>query len=213
VDWIFDNMQIVVVIAAAIATLVTRSKQAREDRDAAENLPPAIPVDPDFELRRIREEVMRRRAEREGRPVPTPASSPQPEAPPPLLHDDTASDDDHPMRREENEWQPEQPRPVVVATAPPSVPMAHEEREEEVLERQRVLAEKLRELRAARDAASVTAKAFAVEASPLTTHPTPQSRLPGLPFHPATLAADLRRPSELRRAIVFSEILGRPKGA
>ncbi|WP_404425266.1 hypothetical protein [Nibricoccus sp. IMCC34717] len=206
--WLFDNLQIVVVIAAAIATLITRAKQARDDRDVAENMPPAIPVDPDAELRRIREEVMRRRAEREGHP---PVMPPQEQAPPPLLHDDTATDDDHPMRRDETEWQPQAPRPVVVATAPPPMP-AREEREEDVLDRQRVLAEKLRELRAARDAASVTATAFAVSASPLTTHPAPQAPSLGLPFHPAALAADLRRSSEIRRAIVMAEVLGRPKG-
>ncbi|MDX2186590.1 MAG: hypothetical protein SFV32_06635 [Opitutaceae bacterium] len=197
-DWIFDNLQIIAIVAAGIATIISRARQARQERDVVENMPPPIEVDPDAELRRIREEVARRRAEREGRPVP-PVSD---EAPPPLLHDDQ---EERPVFEQPVPPFVREERPQVV---PPPIPVQRD-REEEVLERQRELTEKLRELREARESAVRAAKAASASSTDAIYAQQP-SRPPGLPFSPALLARDLRNPAELRRAIVMQEILARP---
>lgn len=202
-DWIFDNLQIIAIVAAGIATILSRARQARQEREIEENMPPPIEVDPDEQLRRIREEVMRRRAEREGQPPVLPVDEPHP----PLLQDDVPQDPE--QRRA-----PETPvfRPEAAPATPPPIPVQRD-REEEVLERQRILSEKLQELRRAREAATGAAKAFALGGTPSRTGKSASLTGAGLPFSPTALAADLRNPSELRRAIVLTQVLGRPKGA
>jgi hypothetical protein len=205
-DWILDNLQIVIAIAGAIAYwLNARSKEkAGEPADYdGDGEPDTLPGggrtmrDGEREMeqaeatRRIQEEIRRKIAERagqtgaEGGGWTPPEFEPQP-LPPPM-----------PPRRREPEL------------APHAREARREETEREaalVLERQRGLAEqyaalKARKVEAGREAKSV----WAAEVSPVRT-----AVVQGRKKDDLGLLAELRNARSLKKAIVLREVLGAP---
>ncbi|WP_156469176.1 hypothetical protein [Cephaloticoccus primus] len=88
-DWILDHLQLVIAVAAAFAYwLSARRQQQAENDQGPEQQPQAQLHDEESaarqraeQARRIREEIQRKIAERQGRPVPLPSSQqarPQP---------------------------------------------------------------------------------------------------------------------------------------
>lgn len=205
-DWILDNLQIVIAIAGAIAYwLNARSKEkAGEPADYdGDGEPDTLPGgrramrDAEREMeqaeatRRIQEEIRRKIAERAGRTGgegggwTTPEFEPQP-VPPPM-----------PARRRE----------------PELAPYAREERREEtereaalVLERQRGLAEQYAALKARKAEAEREAKSvWAAEVSPVSA-----AAVHGRNRDDLGLLAELRNARSLKKAIVLREVLGAP---
>jgi hypothetical protein len=200
-DWIFDNLQIVIAIAGAIAYWLNARRKDRAGEPAdydGDGKPDNVPgggramregeaaMEQAENTRRIQEEIRRKIAERRGGGQATPPSLPpaMPEAPV--------------MRRE-------QPEPL------PSRHLqerrAAEEREAAlVLERQRHLAEQLAALQErkaglARDAKAVWA---AQPANPVAASARVREE--------TGLLQELRNARSLRRAIILREVLGTPAG-
>lgn len=198
-DWIFDHLQLIIAVAAAIAYWLNQRRQAQAD-DGEENA--AGPVRRDFNAdpeeaertRRIQEEIRRKIAERAGGgPIQVPPPAPEP---PPLFRTETSA-----------------PRPVAAplpsreftrqADAPPvAQPPPFQASAAAILERQRQLEDQMRELDAARKAAQRKAMAVAAQSA---AQPAATEREGGL-------LADLRGARNLRRAIVLREVLGPPVG-
>lgn len=191
-DWILDNLQIVIAIAGAIAYwLNARAKdKAGEAADYdGDGQPDNTPgggramreheqsLEQEENNRRAQELVRRLRAEREGRVEPA--------TPPPMpvrdYHREQAE-----ARRAEAERQ-----------------------QEEVLARQRGLAEQLAALKARKVAAEREAPATAWGAESVPARGAAAvARTPAV----AGLAAELRNAQSLRKAFVMREVLGTPAG-
>ena len=187
-DWILDNLQLVVVLASAFAVWLTqRRKQAQED-----DSPPPVrptedtgPFDLESEARRIQEEIRRKIAERRGGSAEMPA-------PPPL-----------PFEREGR------PRTVVTAPVPaPRTAPEWDQSESLVLENQRRMQEQMRELAAQRRAArQQAAQAFAYPPAP--GQPGKSGRA-AKPVAVGSVRAALRSPASVRQAVLLREVLGAP---
>lgn len=192
-DWIRDHLQIIVIVAAGIASLLSRRKKAQDERELEESLPPQVPVEGDENLRRVREEIARKRAEREGRETAE-GSMPRPFSPP--------VDQDREPAPGLDEWAEPAPAPV------PEHRVAREaEAAEAVLARQRELQERLEALRREREATLALARSKA-EASP---YGQSASASVATTHRAGTLLKDLRSPAAARRAIIELEVFGRPK--
>lgn len=196
-DWILDHLQIIIAVAGAIAYwLNARSKEkageeADYDGDGVPDSPlrrkeepahPAERIDYDENMRRLREEIQRKIAERQGHPAGQ-AIPPLPRAVPPVLPD----------------WQRQQSEERRAET----------ERESAVvLERQRALAEQLAELKARRSAASHAANeaTWATQPAAVAREVGQQA---GDDIH---WLRELRNARSLRKAIVLREVLGTPAG-
>ncbi|MBK9990603.1 MAG: hypothetical protein IPP19_07715 [Verrucomicrobia bacterium] len=188
-EWIMGHLQLIIVVGGAIAYWLNQRRKAKEEAEIEQSLSepqPMMQMDDDAErTRRIQEEIRRKILERVGgstRPVQTPP--PMPETPPPL--------------------QREQPQPVVDT-------YTESTREEEavaadmaMLERQQVLAEKLRELQAQRREHDRPAEVFAEKTALAMSASSTAVR--------GSVLADLRNPVSVRRAIVLREVLGTPVG-
>jgi hypothetical protein len=220
-QWVFDNIQIVIIVAAVIASWLNGMRKTPgggpapgrpldEDGD-----PAAPPADADDLTRRIQEEIRRKIAERRGETAPDapPPFQPEPASPmqgepaatepPPLPVAPTA-----PPRTGESEWDIRQRQlreelrrqaaERAAMAAPPALPAETEltEDEQDALARQRELAERLAVLEQARQRAAANAAAL--------TGTSPATR--GV----RNLRGDLRDPAALRRAIVLNELLGPP---
>lgn len=229
-DWIWDNLQLIIVVAGAIAVWLNKSRLEKngepadfDDDGIPDNrTPPRAETreltpasrdgsDPaqDERRRQIQEEIRRKIAERRGQGAP-----PQMPAPPVLPPFNPA----RPVFRE----QPAEPaRPARSLEAPPPlpVPAAREVSaydDEAALERQRRMTEQLAELEAARRQARRDAQTLAETGEP------PQSVSVGSVGSGSRdkvvtassgvrgLAADLRDPKALRRAMVLREVLDAP---
>jgi hypothetical protein len=181
-EWALDHLQVLIFVAIAVAAVFQRLKKANDGAGAG---PAAAPADPEEEARtrRIQEEIRRRIMERRGlAPSPQPASGTAPEPPrfptaPPLIE-------------EVRSYRVEPP--AEAAAEAPDVQRAAAE-----LKRQQELAERVRELDAARHARA----AVATESAKIALEAAANRPLP-----------DLRSPSGLRRAIVLREVLGPPVG-
>ena len=213
-DWIFKNIEVVLVIAGAIAYWINqraREKAGQEadyDEDGVPENRPApraetrelSPVnrdggniDQEERARRIREEIQRKIAERRGQ-----ASAPA--APPPMPRFDPF----RPVFQEQARPVPPPLRPPEPATARgPAV--AYDD--SAALERQRRLAAQLEELEyRRREARRVAAQArFGETASAGSTAPAG-----GITLGARGVAAELRDPRALRRAFVLREVLAAP---
>ncbi len=210
--WIFENLQLILVIAGAIAYWLNQRAREKagedadydgdgvpENRPARRELSPANRdgTDPDEEerARRIREEIRRKIAERRGQ------AAPAPEAPPPLPRFDpfrpVFQEDAAPVPPPLRPSEPDAVREVVAAQEDVSA-----------LERQRRLAEQLEQLEAQRREARRQAARMQEERE-RGVSPAPAARaLGGLGTR--GVAAELRDPLALRRAFVLREVLSAP---
>ena len=215
-DWILDNLQLILAIAGAIAYWLNARKKEQSGEPAdydGDGEPDTQPQDArslreqdptllhDENTRRIQEEIRRKIAERQsggpvgaGRPTVQPAAIPSPVArevasapnPPPVPVGPAVA------RRREIEGSP---------YAMEETRRAAEAREAAVLASQRELAEQLAALkqrRAVREGQE-TALATAVAGQGRTGDET-------------SLLSDLRNARSLRKAIVLREVLGNPVG-
>ena len=192
-DWIFDNLQIVLAVAAAFAYWLTQRKQAEQEGDE-ERGPEAeqFPTRVDGELadeeraRRIRDEIRRKIAERSGGlPIPPPA-----EAEPP------------PLYRREPEPPPVRPRPQPMPVEPQVAARQEEDPWKSVWAQQQKLQEQMKALNDARR----KAKEFV---NPQTAAVAPRS----VPLvRGASLREELGDRDRLRRAIILREVIGPPVG-
>ena len=222
-DWIFDNLQIVLAIAGAIAYwLNARSKdKAGEEADYdGDGQPDNVPgggramreheqeMEQAEHTRRIQEEIRRKIAERQGggaapqAPMPPPMPPPlsPPLSPPPMPPAAPV------FRREEPErgWLD---REVEERRA------AAERESEAVLERQRGLAAQLAALQSRKD--ETTRAASSVWAASPVMSPSVASLGQGASSRvrdDVGLLSELRNTRSLRRAIILREVLGTPVG-
>lgn len=190
-DWIFENLQLIIVVAGSIAYWLNQRKREKEGQDAdydGDGVPEVkgAPQTEAFEeaerTRKIQEEIRRKILERRGGAAPAPV--PVPTVPAPSMQE----------YREEPEWMGEGPPP---RTAPPPL-------DEAVLARQRALQEQIYALEARRAAtkAQAAAKGFPA-AEGVQTGTRPYAELPAL-------VTALKQPAALRQAIILREILGPP---
>jgi len=190
-DWIFDHLQILIAAGAGVAYWLNQRKEAQEaeqqTREKEFTIDDHDASGDEARARDIREEIRRKIAERSGGSRPVIINEPM-EAPPPLFErpfQETSPADD-PYAHDE--WRKEPP--VVVG---PSAA------EQAVLERQRVLQERMKELEQKRSQTKQTISAF-------TQNRTPRASKRG----ERSLRDDLRETGSLRRAIVLREVLGSP---
>lgn len=197
--WIFENFGFFVFVFIAISVVRAMMKAAKQKE---EHQATTDETDEQRNLRRIREGIQRKIAERRGgvapvEPPPMPAASPAartfvPPAVPPL--DSFGGPEKRMLAELERRVQP---RPVP-PPLPPVTDGAVVARQEQLAEQMRVLEESrmLARRRAAELAAMKKAEGES-EAGVLTT-----AR--------GSLLADLRDPQSLRRAFVLREVLGAP---
>ncbi len=157
-------------------------------------------------VRRIQEEIRRKIAERRGQatPPPMPPPTPTPSAPPRLPQ--------RPVYGEEPPLPPTwQPAPPTVQ--PPRLPQREVSTYDDTaaLERQRRLEEQMAELETKRREIRRAAQALAeTGAAPEPVHGASRAVVVPLGSAPRSLAAELRDPKALRRAIVMREVLDAP---
>lgn len=211
-DWIFDNIQIVLAIAGAIAYWLNarRKDAAGEEADydgdgKPDNVPGGGRAMRDHEqamehaenTRRIQEEIRRKIAERQSGEAPH-APMPPPLSPPPMPPAAPV------FRREEPErgWLD---REVEERRA------AAERESAAVLERQRGLAAQLAALQSRKDE-TVRAASSVWEAQPSISAMSTASVGGGRVRDDVGLLSELRNTRSLRRAIILREVLGTPAG-
>jgi len=197
-DWIFDNLQILVFIGAGIAFWVNSMRQARAEAENERNKPP-VDLDevfgPDFDFNAPpkQTEVF----------LPPPVSgSPQGAKPPPL-----PGQQPQPIQRSRREFPQGTPTPQRPQS--PHQP-APQEMVNAELERQRSLEQRILALRQNREGRKTGAAATqrSVEAKRATKSGAPDAS----PTLKDGIRSRLRSPREARRAIVLREILGSPVG-
>lgn len=183
-DWVFDNLQVVIAVAGAIAWWLNQRRQSQTEGEEPAAPPEATFDDPQLaeRTRRIREEIQRKIAER-ARGYPTEE--------PTLPHDEPG---EPPLVRE-----------IVVTQAPPMSRRSHTaleaQRQAEILEEQATLAERLREAEQMKLSAQKRARYEAATAD----HSNAARSLSR-----STVLDDLRDPAALRRAFILREVLGPP---
>jgi hypothetical protein len=203
-DWIQDNLQLVIAVAGAIAYWLTQRKkeQAGEPTDYdGDGRPDNLPREAQFEdpelaerTRRIREEIQKKIDERRrggagyDRPAAPQAESPfQQEEPPPVIV--------------QQELPPPLVREVVVRQASTAAAdAAAARRMAEMKEQQEALAEQLKQAEEMK-AAALRRREFETSVSAEKTAQDAKR---------ATLVEELRNPESARRAIILREILGPP---
>lgn len=194
-DWILENLFAVVIVASVIAQIV---KAVRGQKEPGEDASPSAPEagesqfgDPeeDERTRRIREDIRRRIAERQGGPTPPLAESgAEFEAEPPVFEPEP----------------PVVPRSIISERAPEAaaaLSRIEAQRRAEILEQQTALAERMRELEGMKAAAQRRAAFEALSVSPAEEQ---RKKTRG------AVVDDLRSPEALRRAFVLREVLGPP---
>ncbi len=199
--WILENVGflVFVFIAISMARAIRKAMQQKEAHEATTD-----ETEEQRNLRRIREGIRRKIAERRGGAAPvepppfmteTPAPAPRAILPMPTPQLDPFGGPD---RRGAREFERRvQPKPAV-----PQPPVVSEAA---VLVRQEQLAEQMRVLEESRMLARRRAAEFA--AAKKTEN---ESEAGALATSRAVLLADLREPQSLRRALVLREVLGAP---
>lgn len=191
-DWIFDNLQIVLAVAAAFAYWLTQRKQAEQEGEE-ERGPETeqFPTRVDGELadeeraRRIRDEIRRKIAERAGgMPLPPPAV---PEPPP--------------LYRREPDQQPVRPRPQPMPVEPQVAARPEADPWQSIWASQQKLQDQMQALNDARRKAAE----FVSPQSAAAAKPAPV-------VHGISLRAELGDRDRLRRAIILREVIGPPVG-
>ncbi len=219
-DWIFEHLQLIIVVAGTIAYWINQRAREKAGEDAdydgdgkpevrgapKRDLTPASRdgSDPeqDERVRRIQEEIRRKIAERRGQPVPPPLAPPELKPFRPLFEETP-------------------PPPLARPLEQPPVPAWREEPVREVtvnayddsaaLERQRKLEEQMAELEARRAEARRAAQAAARSGGQEAANAAYDAAKPDVPGLSARrLQDELRNPRALRRAMVLKEVLGAP---
>lgn len=198
-NWIFEHMQLVVLVGGAIAYWLNQRRKAKEEAEAMRELEaqqgrPAemqMQVDDDAErVRRIQEEIRRKILERAGGAVPKPQPPPIPEQ----------------RYQEEMMSRPTPAQTRAPAKADAYAQAAVEEQtasfDQGILERQQQLSAQLRELDEKRRHTLGKAEAFAEKTAAAMASSDTAAH--------GSLLADLRNPTSVRRAIVLREVLGPP---
>lgn len=215
--WIFENLNLIIVIAGAIAWWFNQRAREKAGQDADyddDGTPEARPKPESFDdpqlaerTRKIREEIQRKIAERrragEGyteppRPAvepPYPPPSPEATRPPVVIP--------IPERRAPQSAEPPVVREVVVHSPRTAAQVGESRRMAELLEQQAALAEQLKQAEEMKVAARRRA-----EFERTTRDGTVVARQ----GNRATLLAELHDPAALRRAFIQREILGPPVG-
>lgn len=231
-DWVRDNFQLIIIAAGAIAFWINQARREKngeqadyDDDGVPDNREPPQagtremrPLsrdgsDPaqDERVRQIQEEIRRKIAERRGQSAPPPMPAPQLEPFNPLRPVFSEQPDEAPAR------------PPRLPSQPPGMPtvrevVAHDD--QAALERQRRMAEQLEELENRRLEARRAAQT-ASEAAP-GSHAEVWGKAAGIGAPAAVaggkgpapggraLAAELRDPRALRRAMVLREVLDPP---
>jgi len=201
--WVLEHLQVLIVIAGAIAYYVNQRRRQRE------GLPPeeeeggafdtgSMEAEEAERTRRLQEELRLKREQRAGAvpPVQQPSrpvrpQAPRPAAPPPVFQDPLAE-----MMKDIAKRLAPVPVP-----APVSGPTAEEQA---VLQRQRELELRMQDLEVQRRA--TLAKASAVALGVAGEEPRRAESQSG------SWLRDLQDPRQIRRAVVMNEILGRPAG-
>lgn len=191
-DWIFDHLQILIAAGAGVAYWLNQRNEAREAREAEQQSREKELTTDEYDAsedearaRKIREEIRRKIAERQqgSRPVVKPVDTPPPLFDKPFQETPVEDTYGH------DEWRDEPP-PVVVG--PSAADRA-------VLERQRVLQNRMKELEATR--AKTKQSTIMVTRRRASRAPSKEKR---------SLRDDLSETGSLRRAIVLREVLGPP---
>lgn len=197
-EWIFENLQILFVIAAGLAYWVNSIRQAKAEAEAERNQPP-VDLDevfgPDFDFNSPPQhtEVF----------LPPPVSaSPQGVAPPPLPGQAL-----QPSVRERREFPQAAPTPQRPQS--PHRPAPQEAANAE-LERQRNLEQRILALRQNRGKRS--SGAAATQRSVVAERAARKGVTDAEAIESSTIRNRLRDSQEIRRAIVLREILGPPVG-
>lgn len=224
-DWILDNLQLILVVAGSIAVWLNNRQREKQglpadyDEDGVpDNAQPTArpevrelaPVsrdgtDPeqDERVRRIQEEIRRKIAERRGQGAPPPVPPPEPRNLGDLLGD--------PFRPVFQETPPPLPKPVARAEPVPAPVEVDAYADEAALERQQALAEQMRQLEERRREA-VRAAAHARGAGAAAGSSAARAAESVAPAVGGGLVGEFRDPRALRRAIVWREVLGEPVG-
>lgn len=202
-DWILDNLQLVIFIAGAIAYWLNQTRKGwaesgeedvRETRQPHSPIPQRSELDNAEQVRRVQEEIRRKIAERraaaEGRVAPPPMPSPA----------------------EDDPWAPE---PVFAPAAPPPMPaqtrpLYSEEQDAEAAARQRRFSEQLAEAERARVEAKRRLEEMWDRPFSKDVH-APASAVSVRAAGPAlTPRQVLRDRAALRRAWIMREVLDKP---
>jgi hypothetical protein len=184
-DWVSDNLQIIIAAAGAIAWWLNQRRQGQAEGEETVSPPDTAFEDPELaeRTRKIREEIQRKIAERARGYANEQPTIPRDElAEPPLV------------------------REVIVAQAPPmqrrsSTAHLEAQRQAEILEEQATLVEKLREAEQMKIAAQKRARYEAATADHSNT---------ARALSRSSVLDDLRDPAALRRAFILREVLGPP---
>lgn len=214
-DWLLDRLGVVIFVVIFVVQIVRGLLQARRQAPPPASKPDAL--DEERRVQEIQEQIRRRIAERRGE-VPPPAAAPEPpplarrEAPVAPGPETTRMPEpfEDPLRRMVREFEralnPE-PEPAPAPAAPPPVAAATlaevPDRRTAELERQRRLADELRQLEIERAEAKRRAARESVEAAAATASAR---------AHRGGLAEELRDAASARRAIILREVLGTPVG-
>ena len=196
-NWILEHLQLVIALAGGIAYWLKQRSDAKAANDPRAQPATMAEGDDADRARKIREEIMRKIAERRGGAGATPATTPSEEKKfplPPLVRPvaplDTFGGPARPVIR----------RSAPVAQAPV---MAKGESDEAVLARQERLAQQMRELESQR---VVTLKRATVVAEATRVAEGISERAA------SAVRQNLRDPRSVRHAIILREVLGTPVG-
>lgn len=212
--WVFENLQLILVIAGAIAYWLNQRAREKAGEEAdydGDGVPESRPerreltpasrdgTDPDHEerARRIREEIRRKIAERRGQ------AAPAPEAPPPLPRFD-------PFRPVFQEDAAPVPPPLRPAGPAPVREVVMVQADDSALERQRQLAEQLEQIEEQRREARRQAARLQEERARAASAAWAASAPAGARLGARGVGAELRDPRALRRAFLLREVLGAP---
>lgn len=213
-DWLLDRLGVVIFVVIFLVQTIRGLMQARRQTPPPASKPDAL--DEERRVQEIQEQIRRRIAERRGE-APPPVVAPEPpplarrEAPVAPGPETTRMPEpfEDPLRRMVREFEralnPE-PEPAPAPAAPPVAAATLAEvpdRRTAELERQRRLAEELRQLEAERVEAKRRAARESVEAAAATASAR---------AHRGGLAEELRDAASARRAIILREVLGTPVG-
>lgn len=183
-NWILDNLQLVIIVASAFAWWLTQRRHSSRDDQQPPTSPEEPPFDADERTRRIQDEIRRRIAERQGQATGRPTEPPPLVlSPAPTVQRPVATPP--PLRRTEPDWT---------------------QADSAMLERQRRLEDEMRALEAQRRAARSSAQLATGLPSRVTAHSAEPSRFGG----DRELLRLLRDRRSLRQAILLREVLGPP---
>ncbi len=203
-SWIFENIQIIIIVGSTIAWWLTQRNQDSGDTPPPMDRPGREKIDVEQleRTRRLREEIRRKReARRSGEvaePVPQMREAPQPE--PPQIPREVTEQMPPVLRDLMGIPEPEPPPPV-----PPPIPEVNP-----VAERQRRLEAEMAELEAKRREAE--AVAANVKVAPGAKRPRRRRTSSATSLDDRDFLATLRDPAQARRAIVLRDILSKPVG-